>query len=79
MLIIILFETLAIESTLLFSVIPIFAFVSFVFLSRRMTLHAVLEIRDTFLDVLRTDFGFLVFMATVTGIGCKRAWVTSGA
>lgn len=61
------------------SMIPLFAFVSLIFLSRRMALHAVLEIGDAFLDMLRAYFGFIVFMTTITSKGCKSAGVTGGA
>lgn len=62
-----------------FSIIPLFAFVSLIFLSGRMALHAVLEIGDAFLDVLRTDFDFIMFMTTITSKGCKSAGMTGGA
>jgi hypothetical protein len=41
----------------------------------RMTFHAILEISDTFLLMLRADIRLVVFMTSVTTIACIVGWM----
>ena len=45
----------------------------------RMALHAVLEIGDALLQMFRADFGLVMFMAAITGIGRVIAGMAGGA
>jgi len=47
--------------------------------TRGMTLHAILEIGDAFFQMFRADIRFVVFVATVAGVGRERARMTSDA
>jgi hypothetical protein len=53
-------------------------FLILVFLTRRMTFHAILEIRDLLIQMPFNDLRLSVLVAAITGIGCKTGWMTGG-
>jgi hypothetical protein len=58
---------------------PWIKFLIIVFPAIRMTFHAILEIGDPFLQVLRADIRLVVFVAAITGIGLITSGVARSA
>jgi hypothetical protein len=42
-----------------------------------MTFHTILEVTNSFFQVLGAHFPLAVFMTTITGISCKTGWMAS--
>lgn len=56
--------------------VSLIASAALMFASRRMTLHAILEIGDSLLQVLRANFRFIMLMTAIAGISTEIGWVT---